>query len=98
LTIRWQTSGTSILTKTIHLAWGDAAAGPWKPVALNQQDDGHHVWQFDDQVPDQVFLMIEVVDRSGASSRYITPQTIWLRPKPLTVPHTGQVPAEYRFY
>ena len=98
LTIRWQTSGASTLHKTIHIAQSNTAQGPWIPVALNGQDDGHHVWQFGRSVPDQVFLMIEVVDRSGARSHYITPEPLWLRPKPSGVPHTGQAPADYRFF
>ncbi|MCG8583425.1 MAG: hypothetical protein MI757_01775, partial [Pirellulales bacterium] len=98
VTIRWQTSGTSILRKTIHIAYSKTAEGPWLPVAMNQQDDGHHVWQLRHDVPQQVFLMIEVVDRAGASSRYVTPQPLWLRAKPNAIPQAGRQPAEYRFF
>lgn len=98
LTIRWQTSGTSILRKTIHLAYSTSAEGPWLPVALNQQDDGHHTWNLPHNVPEQVFVMIEVADRAGASSRYVTPSPLRLRAKSSTVPQTGHLPAEYRFF
>ena len=98
MTIRWQTSGASTLSKTIHIAYSNTAKGPWLPVALNQKDDGHHVWQYDRSVPDQVFLMIEVIDRAGSRSHFITPEPLWLRPKASGMPHTGQAPAEYRFF
>ena len=97
MTIRWQTSGTSGLRKTIHLAYSTTAEGPWLPVALNQQDDGHHVWQFSRNVPQEAYLMIEVVDRSGANHRYITPRPLRLSPS-TNVPQTGHAPAEYRFF
>jgi hypothetical protein len=98
LTLRWQTSGTSILRRTVHLAYSNTAQGPWVPVALNQQDDGHHVWQFQANTPEQAFLLIEVVDRAGARSRYITPKPLRLRPQVSGIQHTGQAPAEYRFF
>lgn len=65
LEIRWEAEDEMLAERPISLAFADDVSGPWTPLASELENSGRFVWRLDNQVPEQVYLRLEVLDEAG---------------------------------
>jgi hypothetical protein len=65
LMIHWEAEDNQPLERPIGLAFSGAPGGPWITIASALRNTGRYVWQVDQQVPDAVYLRLEVRDSAG---------------------------------
>ena len=51
--------------RPIALFYSERAEGPWTPIATGLRNSGHYAWQLDQDVPERVFLRLEIRDEAG---------------------------------
>lgn len=65
LIIRWSADDENLDARPVGLFYSNNADGPWSTVATDIDNNGHYAWRLLQQVPQQLFLRLEVHDKAG---------------------------------
>jgi len=106
VSIRWEARDEMPDARPVALFYGEQAAGPWTPIATELENSGSYVWRIDSQVPDQVYLRLEVRDAAGNMAEFIPADPVNLeRQRPQghlrnvrPVNPSARGPKSYQFY
>ncbi len=77
--IRWEAEDALLAARPISLFFSPQPNGPWSPIGMDLEDSGEHVWRPDAQLPERVYVRLEVRDRAGNLQAIDTPQPTSLR-------------------
>ncbi len=80
LTIHYEASDAMLAARPVTLSFTDRAGGPYSTIAAGLENTGGYSWRFDNRVPDQVYLRLEVRDEAGNVGMFETPEPISLQP------------------
>ncbi|MEZ6093509.1 MAG: hypothetical protein R3C03_04610 [Pirellulaceae bacterium] len=69
LVIHWQASDELLSRRCVTLSYSSFANGPWTIIETGLENSGRYAWQVGKEVPEQVFLQLEVADAAGNISR-----------------------------
>jgi hypothetical protein len=84
MTVHWTASDMMLAARPVTLSYGETASGPWATIAAGLDNTGRFDWQPTADVPDDVFVRLEVRDEAGNIREYVTAQPVHLprmRPK-----------------
>lgn len=76
LTVLYRASDRNLAEKPITISYAEKADGPWTPIVKGEENTGRHVWQMPPEVPYQMFVRVEAVDRAGNIGSQDTPQPV----------------------
>jgi hypothetical protein len=65
LIIRWSASDENLDSHPIGLFYSTESDGPWSTIATDLANSGEYAWRLLRQVPEKLFLRIEVRDKAG---------------------------------
>ena len=65
LEVQWEVDDDDLTQSPVTLLFGESPAGPWRIMADNLANEGYYSWQVDDRVPRDLYVRLEVQDRSG---------------------------------
>jgi hypothetical protein len=65
LTIRYKASDRNITDRPISLSYAEKPDGTWTPIAKNEENTGRYVWKMPADVPYQLYVRVEAVDKAG---------------------------------
>lgn len=65
LDIRWAASDRYFGDRPISIAYSRFPDGPWETVATELPNSGQYYWKVPPQMPNEVYLRIQAVDRAG---------------------------------
>ena len=65
ITVRWHAADVSLAQHPISLYYAAERGGPWNPVAQNLENDGQFEWLAHRNLPEGIYLRIEVRDEAG---------------------------------
>jgi hypothetical protein len=78
LLIRWEASDAMLAARPISLLFSERPEGPWSAIAAGLENIGFYSWRFDNRVPDNIYLRIDVRDEAGNIGQFQTAQPISL--------------------
>lgn len=78
ISIFWQASDRKLAMRPISLFYSSRAGGPWTTIATGLDNTGRYNWQLDNQVPEQVYLRMEVRDEAANVGIYESPAPVSL--------------------
>jgi hypothetical protein len=65
LIIRWSATDENLDARPVGLFYANSPEGPWSTVATAIDNNGQYAWRLLQQVPQQLFLRLEVRDKAG---------------------------------
>lgn len=65
LIIRWTASDENLDARPVGLFYANSPEGPWSTVATDIDNNGQYAWRLLQQVPERLFLRLEVRDKAG---------------------------------
>jgi len=65
LIIRWSATDENLDARPVGLFYANNPEGPWSTVATNIDNNGQYAWRLLQQVPERLFLRLEVRDKAG---------------------------------
>jgi len=65
LAIVWEARDAALAPQPVTLAYSPSPQGPWTKIASGLPAAGTHQWQTDAQVPQRIFLRLEIRDEAG---------------------------------
>ena len=65
LNIQWTATDKNLGRQPITLSYAEKAEGPWTPIVANRENTGSYLWRMPDEVPSQLFIKVEAIDRAG---------------------------------
>lgn len=65
LIIRWSATDENLDARPVGLFFATSPEGPWSTVATDIDNNGQYAWRLLQQVPDRLFLRLEVRDKAG---------------------------------
>jgi hypothetical protein len=65
LIIYYEAKDDNLTAHPITLSWAEKSEGPWVPIAGNEENTGRFIWRIPENLPHQVRLRLEAVDRAG---------------------------------
>jgi hypothetical protein len=65
LNIFWTANDKNLGRDPITLSFAERAEGPWSSIIANRENTGQYMWRMPPDVPSQVYLRVEAVDRAG---------------------------------
>jgi hypothetical protein len=65
LIVRWTASDENIDPRPTALFFSTAQDGPWTTIATDLENNGQYAWRLPQQLPERLFLRLEVRDRAG---------------------------------
>ena len=65
MSIEWVAEDALLDPHPITLSYSATAEGPWTPIASALDNSGAHDWRIDRQLPERLFLQIEIRDIAG---------------------------------
>lgn len=80
LVIPWRASDKMLADRPVSLGYSDRPDGPWTPIASGLDNTGRYVWRLDNNVPQQVYLRLEVRDEAGNVQIVVTDSAVSLDP------------------
>lgn len=84
LLIRWEANDKNLVAHPIALNYSTNIDGPWKSIATDLKNSERYSWRINSDVPDEIYLRLEVTDAAGNLGIYETSEPISLelaRPK-----------------
>jgi hypothetical protein len=76
LTVTWNAADRNLAGQPISLLYGEAADGPWAPLAQNLDNTGRYVWRVPGGTPYKFFVRVEAADKAGNIGRADSPKPI----------------------
>jgi hypothetical protein len=65
LIIRWTAADENLDDRPVGLFYSSEPQGPWSTIATNIDNNGQYAWRLLRQVPEKLFLRLEVRDKAG---------------------------------
>ncbi len=65
LVIDYTCSDTHLVERPVTLSFSEHQAGPWTTIATGLKNTGMYLWKADPNLPEHVYLKIDVVDKAG---------------------------------
>lgn len=65
LIIRWSATDENLDARPVGLFYANNSEGPWSTVATDIDNNGQYAWRLLQQVPERLFLRLEVRDKAG---------------------------------
>jgi hypothetical protein len=65
LTILYKASDRNIIDRPITLSYAEKPDGEWKPIIKSEDNTGRYVWQMPADVPYQLYVRVEAIDKAG---------------------------------
>ena len=65
ITVRWDAADARLAQRPISLYYSVSPGGPWDPVAKDLENNGQYEWLAQRNLPDRIFLRLEVRDEAG---------------------------------
>jgi hypothetical protein len=65
ITVRWDAADARLAQRPISLYHAVYPGGPWDPVAENLENNGQYEWLAQGNLPDRIYLRLEVRDEAG---------------------------------
>jgi hypothetical protein len=65
LLIRWSASDPNAEARPIGLYFSSEADGPWTTIATDLENNGQYAWRLLRQIPEKLYLRLEVRDKAG---------------------------------
>jgi hypothetical protein len=78
LTIRWEAKDWMLAARPVSLYYAEARDGPWSAIAVGLENTGQYCWSIERQVPERLFLRLEVRDEAGNLGIAETPEPVYL--------------------
>ncbi|MCI0641762.1 MAG: hypothetical protein L0Y72_11035 [Gemmataceae bacterium] len=93
--IRWKVSERNLGSDCVTLSYASQRGGPWQMLATRLKNDGLYTWTLPRDLPQQVFVRLEVRDLAGniARSETTNPLTIDFTEPDLTVINVVPLPS-----
>jgi hypothetical protein len=83
LLIRWAATDENLDARPVGLFYGTEPQGPWSTIATDIDNNGQYAWRLLRQVPEKLFLRLEVRDKAGNIAVRTTPAPVMLNlPQP----------------
>jgi hypothetical protein len=83
LTIRWEAKDAMLAARPVSLYYAENRGGPWSAIAVGLENSGQHSWSIERQVPERLFLRLEVRDEAGNLGIHEPPEPVYVdRRKP----------------
>jgi hypothetical protein len=83
LLIRWTASDENLEPRPIALFYSAEPQGPWSTIATDIDNNGQYAWRLLRQVPEKLFLRLEVRDKAGNVAVKTSPAPVMLHlPQP----------------
>lgn len=60
----------------ITLLYGEGPEGPWKEIATREENRGEYVWKMPADLPYQVYIKVEAIDRAGNVGSDVTAKPV----------------------
>lgn len=76
LVINYSVSDNQLTLRPITLAYSDSPQGPWNLIGEGLRNEGRYVWKPKTDVPDQIFLRIEALDKAANVGVHVLNQAI----------------------
>ncbi len=76
LVINYSVSDKFLTLRPIALAYSPTPQGPWNSIGRGLRNEGRFVWKPTSDVPDQIFLRIEALDKAGNVGVHMLTQAI----------------------
>jgi hypothetical protein len=71
LFIAWEAADNRALAeKPFALSYSERAGGPWIPIASDLPNSSHYAWQLKANLPQRVYLRLEIHDAAGNVATY----------------------------
>jgi hypothetical protein len=78
LDIRWQAVDKNLTPEPIHIFYAVQPGGPWQPLAIRLKNDGLFRWTMPRDVPNRIYVRMEVHDLAGNVARVDAPNPVAL--------------------
>jgi hypothetical protein len=65
LVIDYTCSDIHLVDRPVTLSFSEHQTGPWTTIATGLKNTGMYLWKADPNLPEHVYLKIEVVDKAG---------------------------------
>lgn len=65
LIIRWSVTDENLDARPVGLFYANNPEGPWSTVATDIDNNGQYAWRLLQQIPERLFLRLEVRDKAG---------------------------------
>jgi hypothetical protein len=65
LAIHWTATDKNLGRTPITISFADKPDGQWTQIIANRENTGQYIWRMPPDVPSQVYLRVEAVDRAG---------------------------------
>ncbi len=83
LVIRWTAADDHLDARPVGLFYSDKPAGPWQTIATNLENTGEYSWRLVRQMPERIYLRLEVRDVAGNLATVVSPSpTVLHLPQP----------------
>ncbi|BBO34933.1 hypothetical protein [Lacipirellula parvula] len=83
LIIRWTAADENLDSRPVGLFFASSSDGPWSTVATDLDNNGQYAWRLLQQVPERLFLRLEVRDKAGNVAIHQSPAPVALNlPQP----------------
>jgi hypothetical protein len=74
--IRYAANDRNIERQPITLLYSESPEGQWREIAKGEENRGEYVWTMPPEVPYQVYVKVEAVDRAGNVGSDTTPKPV----------------------
>lgn len=65
LVIDYECGDGHLVERPITLSFSEGVDGPWTPIANGLKNTGIYLWKASREIPEQIFIRLEVVDKAG---------------------------------
>ena len=76
LVIAFHCEDEYLVSRPITLSFSDSVSGPWTTIAAGLRNTGDYVWPADPQLPRQIYLRIDALDRADNVGSYVLEEPI----------------------
>jgi len=70
LVIEYLCQDADLAERPVSFSFSDSPQGPWTTLATGLRNSGRYLWRADPNLPRQIYLRLEVVDRAGNVGRH----------------------------
>jgi hypothetical protein len=65
LTINWTATDKNLSRQPITISYAERLDATWTSIIANRENNGQYVWRMPQDVPSQIYLRVEAIDRAG---------------------------------
>ncbi len=76
LVINYSVVDDQLALRPVTISYADSPQGPWNLIAEGLRNESRYVWKPNSEVPDQIYLRIEAVDKAGNVGVHVLNQAI----------------------